>query len=237
VKADDRERPRRRKWWIAALAAALGLSLIALAALPWWLGTDRARGWLLAKANRVLAPGSIDLATFRCSWVGPLRVTGFVLRDADGEPVAAAKTATLDRNLFQLLFLRPQFGTLRLDGALIDAERSPSGAIDLYEALRPLLGRDPDTSIRIVTSDALVRFRAEGLMEPVVAGHSSLEIAVEPVPGPISWKAKLGSKGARSLEAVGRFYRGAVPGGGADLELALEGKGWPWTLGDRNAQA
>src|SRR4051794_32958565 len=90
---------RRRK----VLAGAALLLLAAIAAIPWGLATPPGQRWLLARANRKLAPGGISWATLRVSWFGPTRLTRLVLRDAQGDTVLAAPQAILDRNLGQLL--------------------------------------------------------------------------------------------------------------------------------------
>src|SRR5690242_19085106 len=112
-------RRRRRKLW-RTLAVLLVLVVAATAAFPWFLGTAPARRWLLARANRTLAPGGLEVTTFRFSWFGPTEMTGFVIRDPQGDRVVKAARATWDRNLAQILFDRPRYGTLTLDRADLD---------------------------------------------------------------------------------------------------------------------
>jgi len=211
-------------------------------ALPWALGTQSGRVWLLGRANQVLAPGGLDLASLKFSWFGPTRLTGLVLRDANGDHVIAAPRGTWDRNLWQILFERPRLGTLRLDQAVVDAERLPDGSIDLYETLRPVIGRNPKTALRIEIPDGRLRFRAEGITRPVEADHADVTLEITPVPGPVSWRARLAAgpegKTPSTLAFDGRSFRGITPpGGGADLEIRVEGRDWPWTLGGDQARA
>src|SRR6185312_8027540 len=94
---------RRRRW--GAVLAGLAIALVALVgALPWALSTAPARRWLLRRANRALAPGSLEFASFRPSWFGPARIAGLTLRDHQGEAVVAAPRVVWDRSLGQLLF-------------------------------------------------------------------------------------------------------------------------------------
>ena len=130
--------------WV--LAGLLVLAVLVVVALPWALSSRRGRDWLLSRADRALAPGGLGVDAFRFSWFGPTRMTGFALRDAQGDRVVSATHATWDRSLRQILFERPRLGTLRLDRPSIDVERLPDGTIDLAETLRPVLGLNPKTS-------------------------------------------------------------------------------------------
>ena len=157
------ERPvrKRRRWWIVAAAAPIVMVGL-VAALPWLLGTPPARRWLLSRADRALAPGGLAFDSIRVSWFGPTRMTGFVLRDREGDRVVVASRATWDRNLWQILFDRPRFGTLVLDGADLDIERAPDGSVDLYETIKPVLRKDPRTALKVVFEGGRLRFRARG---------------------------------------------------------------------------
>lgn len=243
MKASNENAPnRRRRRWRCALIGVPSLLVLAVLALPWVLGTRTARTWLVERANRRLAPAKLEVASWNCSWIGSTRIKGLVLRDAQGDAVVTAPGANWDRNLFQILFTRPELGTLRLDRASIDAERSPDGAIDLYEALRPVLGRDPRTAIQIEVPDGRLRFRAPGVIEPVVAETATVSLTVTATPGPISWRARLAKQirgsepGKSSLEVEGLFHRGPHDGG-PDLKFSAKGKDWPWAIGDGNARA
>ena len=239
MKADHENQPtlRRGRRRRLIVMGALSVAALSLLALPVGLGTATARAWIVARANRLLAPGKLELGSLRFSWIGSTTITGLVLRDAQGEAVLAAPKATWDRNLFQILFARPNLGTLRLDRAEIDAERTPSGAIDLYETISPLLGLDPNTALRIEVPDGRLKFRAEGLMDPVVADKATASLTITAVPGPVSWRASLakvaeGGNPAGTLDAEGRFYRGGSPGGGPELEFSVASAEWPWAFGD-----
>jgi len=217
-------KPRRRLAGLLALALAIPVS--AVLALPWGLGTRTGRLWLLGKANAALAPGRLDLAGLSFSWFGPTRLTGLVLRNAKGEGVVAAPRATWDRNLGQILFRRPDLGTLHLDRPEIHAERSPDGSIDLYETLRPVIGKDPETSLRIEAPDGRLRFRGEGVGEPVVADHAAVSITIAPRPGPVTWRVRLAHGApASTLEVVGRAEQ--TP---PRVELRVTGHDWPWSV-------
>src|SRR5581483_1513616 len=114
---------RRRSW--RRLAVVLAVALVGLAlgvglGLPARLNSASGRAWLLARANRALAPGRLEVATFRYSWFGPTRMTGFRIIDPQGDAVVDAPRATWSPNLFRILFDKPRYGTLRLEGAALD---------------------------------------------------------------------------------------------------------------------
>ena len=233
------ERPvrKRRRWWIVAAAAAIVVVGL-VAALPWLLGTPPARRWLLSRADRALAPGGLAFDSIRASWFGPTRMTGVVLRDREGDRVVAASRATWDRNLWQILFDRPRFGTLVLDGADLDLERAPDGSVDLYETIKPVLRMDPRTALKVVFEGGRLRFRGAGMPEPVTADRADLTLDIQAAPGPVAWQLRM-RKGpaapgqeAVALEITGRYDRWQPRPAGAPADLAVElaGRRWPWAL-------
>jgi translocation and assembly module TamB len=204
--------------------------------MPWILSSRPGRTWLLAKANGVLAPGKIELATLELSWFRATRMSGVVLRDREGDGVVAAPRAMLDRTLWQILRERPHFGTLRLEGAFVDVERSADGRIDLIEAIRPVLGRDPNTALTIeVDSASRLRIRSPGLPQPIEAEHLRLTLNILPAPGPLEWRVKLANgdlaSPESSLESDGEFDVWAErEGRAADMDLRVRGHSWPWSI-------
>ncbi|MFO0952324.1 MAG: hypothetical protein U0835_14470 [Isosphaeraceae bacterium] len=214
-----------------ALLAALGALL---AALPSLLSSSRGRDFLLARADQALAPGSVQVGSFGFSWFGPTRMTDVVLRDHHKEAVVTAPRATLDRTLFQLIFDRPRLGTLELQQGFLDAEREADGTIDLYETLRPILGKNPKTDLRIKLTEGKVRFRAPGYSEPIVAEPASVDLHIRPKPAPLQLDVQLRRRGndpsaaAASLELAGQIDTWAMREqreGEVDLRLAT--KDWP----------
>lgn len=225
----------RRRWWRWAAAVALVLAL-AVASLPWLLGTGPARRWLLGRANAALAPARLEVGRFAFSWFGPTRMTGFRIYDHDGDRVVDAASATWDRNLWQALFDRPRYGTLTLGGVALDVERRPDGTVDLYEALRPILTGRPETAFRVVTAGGRLTLRSDGLEGPLSGDLRSLVIDRPPAPGAVTWTLRLSQPGAggeamRSLETRGRYDRWLLTGGTeAPLAFDLTGRDWPLSL-------
>ena len=63
---------------------------------------------------------------------------------ATARPSSAARRRPSTARSWQLLTMRPDYGTLTLHGAAVDIERRADGSIDLADALAPILGGDDD---------------------------------------------------------------------------------------------
>ncbi|MHC5537115.1 AsmA family protein, partial [Singulisphaera rosea] len=225
--------PRRRRVWWKITAGLLAVLLAGVAAIPWLLGTLSAREWLISRANRAMTPGGFEFSTIRFSWLGPTRLTGFVLRDAQGDRVVDASTATWDRNLRQILFDRPRYGTLTLDRAVLDVERRADGTVDLYETIKPLLGLNRETSLRILVRQGRLRYRDSSQTTPVTAEQADLAVEIQSSPSPITWDIRLEKPGipTSTLELRGDYNRWkGTAGRPADLTVQLRGMRWPWTV-------
>jgi translocation and assembly module TamB len=234
---DTNPRPAagKKRRWPKVLAGGLVLLLALVAAIPWGLSSTQAgQRWLLKEANRALAPGGGRIAwtTLRLSWFGPTRLTGVVLRDAQGDPVIAAPRATLDRTLIQLLFDRPRFGTLVLQNGAVDAQQQPDGTVDLYETIKPILRFDPRTHLKVIVEKGPLRFRSAWLAEPLSAEQADVVLEIGPAPRPITWQLDLKGQGRAATFAIGGRYerwwqRDSAPEV-KDLEVTIAGQQWHW---------
>jgi len=228
----NHEAPRRwrRTWKVLGLGA--GLLAVAFAGLPWLLGTTPARRWLLARANRALAPGSVRVETIRLSWFGPTRLTGVALVDAQGDRVIAAPRATWDRSLAAILALRGHLGTLTLDGATLDIERRADGSFDVVDALRPILNPDPRKDFRLRIVGGSLRFRSPGLAGPLVAERARLDLDLPAGLRPVTWRLGLGDRTRHgpSLEISGQADRGRGRGQSSEVVVAVTGRSWPLAI-------
>ncbi|WP_422927098.1 hypothetical protein [Singulisphaera sp. PoT] len=225
---------RRRRLKIAGLVFVVGLVAIA-AAIPWLLGTPPVRRWLIVRANRVLAPGEIQFRSIRFSWFGPTRLAGFQIRNDRKVPVVACSTATWDRNLWQILFDRPRYGTLHLDHPDLRVERRLNGDVDLYEAIKPILSKNPKVDLHVRVIDGKLRFQDDSQATPVVAERVNLKLDIPSAPNPLSWDLQLKNAGnprAAKLDLKGRYERWKVESDGSSL-LAIDARGdaWTWTYG------
>jgi translocation and assembly module TamB len=225
---------RRRRWWkFLVLLGVLALlaSAALVAALPWWLSSEPGRRWLLARASAALAPARLEVAGFQWSWFGPTRMTGFVLRDHQGDAVVTAPTAVWDRSLWQALFERPRYGTLRLPAASLDVEREADQRVDLLEALRPVLTKNPRAAFVIRVDGGRLRFRDPALAEPLTGEKLGILIDRPADPRPLSFQVRIdGADGAR-LEFDGRLDK-TVKADGApdDLDVNVRAARWPMAL-------
>jgi hypothetical protein len=223
-----------RRWLLVAAGAVVLLVVAAVAVLPYGLSTPRARRWLLNEANRVLAPGGkLEVATFRFSWFGPTRLTGFTLRDAQGEAVVAAPTALWDRSLGQILFDRPRYGRVSLHQFRLDIDRRPDGSIDVLDALAPILTPDPPTDWTLDLVGGEVRVKSDGLAAPLTAKRGDIHLRRPPAPQPLSWTVALGDvdRPGPTLRIDGSYNRWtARPERPGDLKLIASARTWPLDL-------
>lgn len=212
----------------AVLAAGVGLGI------PFWLNSPSGWNWLLAQANRVLAPARLEVGTFRWSWFGSTRLTRFVIRDKAGGAVISAPEALWDRTLWQAITQRPRYGTLRLPGAALDIDRSADGSIDLVEALEPILGRDPRASFVIRIEGGRLRARSPELAEPIAGRDLDLVIDRQTEPNPTTWRLTMAGEPAASnayMKISGSVDRGGrKQPGAADLDLDLQLVEWPLSV-------
>ncbi|HEV3121926.1 MAG TPA: hypothetical protein VGY53_08495, partial [Isosphaeraceae bacterium] len=232
---------RRRRWWLALAALVLALAALAAWALPWAVGTPPGMRLVKQRADRILAPGSLGFDSLELSWFGPTRLRGFVLHNHQGQPVLSSPRAVWDRNLWQILFDRPRYGTLSFDGATLDVERKADGTVDIYETIKPLITHNPRLDIAIKIDRAKLRFRSPILAEPLRAEQTRLDLRIPPAPKPITWDLQLAKQtpvdrqaGApkpaqQTLHVSGSFDRWAS-GPAQNISLDIAGNDWPLAL-------
>ena len=227
----------RRLRWIAALG--LLAIIVGVAALPWLIGTPIVRRVVLAQVNRIYAPTVIELQGVSASWTGPIRLTGLVLRDGNGKAVVTSPTGTLDRSLWQLLTIRPDYGTLTLHNAAVDIERRADGSIDLAEALEPLLAGDdepddgPETQFTLVIEAGTLAVASPELAAPVTADR--LDMTLHCVPNPLTWDIALANPGDQAMTIVGS-YDSEVPTA-TEILVDIEGADWPLSVAQAGVAA
>src|SRR3954469_23107170 len=105
--------PRRRRWKIWAVLAIVLLFISgAIVALPWAVEIPAVRRLAVAQANELLAPSKVEVGSVHLAWFGTTRMSRVKLYDPKGHCVVDAPRASLDRSVWQLLYQRPDFGTL-----------------------------------------------------------------------------------------------------------------------------
>ena len=218
--------PRRNRRWPKVVAAVVFTLVALILALPYGLSTTPARNWLLAKANATMTPGRVEVSRFSFSWFRPTRIDGFVIFDPRGKPVVSSRTVVWERNLFQILFDRPRFGTFRLNNATVDIDRKADGSIDLVDALRPILTGKPETSFRLVIEGGL-RLATPELAEPLASDRFAIVIDRPAAPGEVSWTMTLDHPD-KSLAVSGSYARwDGRPKGENNLDLDIQPRQWP----------
>ena len=221
-------RKRRRK---ILLAVAVGIVAL-VAALPTFLESSWARRWLLEKANDSLGTGLLNIDRFRFSWFGPTHLDGLSIRGTDGEMIVSSPNTVWDRNLFQILFLRPKLGTLTLDHPVVDLERRSDGSVDIVETLRPILKGQPETDFTLHLIEGSLRLSAPVLNAPIEAKRFNLTMRRPSAPEPISWSATLDHPQKGSLKITGHLDRwDGHPEDKNGLEIAVHVDHWPISAG------
>ncbi|MEW4569206.1 hypothetical protein AB1L88_15185 [Tautonia sp. JC769] len=228
-----RPRWRRRLRWVAVVGLIVLIG--AVAGLPWLIGTPIVRRAIVAQVNVMYAPTVIELEGVSVSWTDPVRLRGVVLRDANGKAVVSSPTATLDRSLWQLITMQPDFGTLTLHGAAVDIERRADGSIDLAEALGPILAggdddedpkeedQGPPTRFTLAIDAGALVLTSPELAEPVTAER--LDMTLNCLPAPLNWEIALANPDARSLHVTGH-YDSRNPEA-AEAVVSIAGSRWP----------
>ncbi len=104
------------------------LAAIAVAALPWIVGTPPARQAIVTQINKTIAPSKVEIGGMALSWFGANRLSNLSLKDGHGKTLISAPRATLNRGLIALIRDHAHLGTITLDGA--DRRRAPRGRLD-----------------------------------------------------------------------------------------------------------
>src|SRR5262249_36167749 len=240
MRSPDRARARRR-WPLVAVALLLiGAGLFA--ALPWILSRTFARRLLAARADAILAPGSVEFAAIHVDWFRPTEIVDVVLRDGQGDRLVVAPRAVFDWNLWQILFARPRSATLRVFQGDLQIERMADGTVDLYQTLRPIIHEHPERRLLITVERGRLRFRDPAFPELLVADAADIVLDLPVDPQPIEWTISLVRNGVAAepgrLEWKGSYPRSALgaPGRG-DARISLRAARWPWALAALGVEA
>jgi translocation and assembly module TamB len=227
-KAAQTPAPPRKKHRGAKVAAIITVGLIGLVvAAPWLLSMPIARDWLVGLVNSVVASGKVHVDEVGLSWMGPLVAKGLVLKEAEGKTVVSVRSLTIDRGLIGLLSDRRDFGTIAVDGAVLDLERRSDGSIDLLEAIRPRAHESegtpkssggPPPAFTLIFQNSSVRISDPGLADPFEASEVDATVKVE-AGRPVDLVATL-ADGAHKLDV-------RMTGGPVALEGSVVAKDWP----------
>ncbi|MFO0959168.1 MAG: hypothetical protein U0800_17350 [Isosphaeraceae bacterium] len=214
--------PRRRRWRLAwKIAGALALILVVAGfALPTLLSTGSARKAILARADAMLRPAKLEVDTFRFSWFSPTKMTGFRLIDREGQSCLTSDEADWDRTLWQILFDRPRFGTITYPGGLVRLVRNDQGELNLVEAIRPILRRDPRLDIRFRIPHGALVLQTPELPRLFQAGDADIDLHVPVNLGPLELHAELSPQKGVTAQAL--IVDARVPRAEGDTRLSAD---------------
>lgn len=232
-------RPGFLKRFLRRALVCATLLALAVAFAPWLASVGAVRSMILAQVNHTYAPTHLEVAQVSASWFRPTQLTGLTMKDRDGKAVVTAPSGVLNRNLLQLLFSRPDYGTLTLHRATVDIERHPDGRIDLWDALEPLLRSDPNhpsdprTDFTLAISEGTLRVASPELAEPIAASRLDMTLHASPAPGPLSWDITLGSPSGDDASKAALHLAGTLDhrAPGSPLKLEVNGDTWPVAVG------
>ena len=234
-----RRRRFRRRLGIA-IFLLLAIPIALTVAIPTLLSTSIGRGLVLSMADDMVTPTKVSADSLKLSWFGPTEFRDLKLIAPDGKVVVESPTASLNRSVWQLLFSRPDYGTLTLVNPVVNIERHPDGSIDLYDALMPILNPDPNSTepsdpalaFTLVAQSGTLTLKSPELAEPITAERLELTLKVPPAPGPTTWSVALSnpSAGDESLIVEGDYDHRAEVGTVADLSAKISGNRWPLAL-------
>jgi translocation and assembly module TamB len=234
-------RGRARGRWVKAAVGFLVVIAGLIAILPWLLRLPGVQRRMALEANKILAPSAIEFGEIRLSWFRSTEITNIVLHDAHGDKLVAAPKATFGWNLWQILVTRPQTVNLTIQHGDLDIERSADGTVDLYETLRPVISEYPQVRLKIWIENGRLRYRDPLFSDPVVADQARFVLDLGRLSEPITWDIQLANAQKAGdparLGIVGKFSRAQLDSAGRhDLELAIKGMRWPWTLANSLVQ-
>ncbi len=220
-------RTGRRRWPVALVAAIAVLGLVVL--LPTLLGRSLALRIFSTRADRLLAPGSLEARAVHLSWFGPTRIVGVALRDGQGKRLIAADRAEVGWGLWQILFANPETIPLRLPGAELAIDRGADGRIDLLETLRPIIRPHPRYRLIVEIPDGRLQWSDASLARPIEADRTEIRLEIPRDPDPIQWKVSLQHRSENGTERPqlaieGTMHREAD----RPASISLVATRWPW---------
>lgn len=187
---------RRPRWRLVgkALMALVLIGVVLAIALPSLLSTGFASRLIHDRAEALLRPARLEVTAFQFSWFSPTKMTGFVLVDREGAPCLSSDVADWDRTLWQILFDRPRFGTLTFPGGTVRLVRDDQGEINIIEAIRPILRKDPRLDIRFRIPHGALTVVSPELPRPFEAGDADVDLHIPVNLAPLRLHTELAPK-------------------------------------------
>lgn len=126
---------RQRCWWLG-LAIILLVLLIAVAVfLPTLISTEAGTRLAMGVVNRRIA-GTLDVERLKVTWLGPQRIEGLRVHDADHAPiVSAASIVAPQASLLSMLKGSLSMGVVTLTNFVANVERYDDGTTNVQRVL------------------------------------------------------------------------------------------------------
>jgi len=177
--------------------------------------------------ERAAAPhlaGRLDVASARCAWFGPQRLTGVRVLDPDGE-VLAQLEIDVAGPLVPLAMGSTAYGTVHVRGSATLVHHS-DGTTNLERTLAPLLEPDPPGAPAPdpLPAETDIDLRIETLAVRVVDGKTGREAHAEPVRGRVivSYATPIEVE----LQVAPVIDSPAITSDPASIDLAGKVEGW-----------
>ncbi|ODT99611.1 MAG: hypothetical protein ABS79_04285 [Planctomycetes bacterium SCN 63-9] len=215
--------------------AVLAIAVVAVASIffsiPWMVNWPFIKDRLAREVNVIFAPSKVSFDSISVSWFGPSSVRGLELIDGENRRVVTAPRATLDWNLFQILFTRPKVANVVLEDGRADIVRETNGKINLIESIRPILVPRPERTVVIRLQHGNVKVRPSPEARSLVDDPADVLLDFAAYPGPITWDLKFSrvksGESPSNLDLGGKLERVAAEGSELpDFELHLASKRW-----------
>ena len=146
-----------------------------LASLPFIINTEWGKEKLLYVLNQKI-PGSLHIESLHLSWLGKQHITGFHLKDPEGQSVFQFKTLESEINFWKLLTQSMELGKSRLEELQVAIHIDQDGVSTLQKALR----RHPTKEDLPPTTLLLSHVNADLIFDPT---HSPLTISLRGLSG------------------------------------------------------
>jgi len=160
-----RQAGRKARRWLRWLLIAFAALVVLIAALPYMLSTDLAKGRLLPLVNDRIH-GHVAIDDISLGWFSPVVVRGVRVTDPEGREVLTVRSASAGRSLLRLATGWESFGLVEVDEPRAVLYLDASGGSSLQRAFQSRMpsaatrregGPLPKLAGRIVVRDASVR--------------------------------------------------------------------------------
>jgi len=164
---------------IRRLIAGLLLLLALLIALPYILGAQPFRDWML-RAVLPVSEGTVTSGGASLGWFSRVRFYDIRIRSLDGEPVVTIPVFEGSRPLIVYLLTGKNLGTFRIERPELNVVATGEGTnLQRVFAQDGPQGEPPDVSVAVEIVDASLTFRSPHAVQPWGVEDLNLSVALE----------------------------------------------------------